>query len=111
MSTVPAEPAGAVAVICVDEFTVKELVLIPPNLTSVAPVKLLPVMTTVEPPAVEPLLGDTEDTVGAGAAMVMSKRLPALLPLCAAYIVEVPLAIKVTVMIVPTATEDSVLLA
>jgi hypothetical protein len=37
----------------------------PPNVTAVAPVNCLPVMVTVVPPAVEPLSGDAEITVGA----------------------------------------------
>jgi len=65
MSTVPADPAGAVAVIWVAEFTVKLVALLAPNLTAVAPSKLVPVITTLLPPAVEPLVGETEVTVGA----------------------------------------------
>ena len=51
MSTVPAEPAGAVAVIWVALLTVKLVALVAPNLTAVAPVKLVPVIVTVVPPA------------------------------------------------------------
>ena len=54
MSTVP-EPAGEVAVIWVSELTVKLAELALPNLTAVAPVKLLPVIVTVVPPKVEPV--------------------------------------------------------
>ena len=36
-----------------------------PNLTAVAPVKPVPVMVTVVPPAVGPVVGLTEVTVGA----------------------------------------------
>ena len=43
--TVP-DPAGAVAVICVELSTVLEVALVDPNLTSVAPVKFVPVITT-----------------------------------------------------------------
>ena len=64
MSTFPAEPAGEVAVIWVAELTVK-LAALEPNLTAVAPVKLVPVMVTDVPPAVEPVAGDTPVTVGA----------------------------------------------
>ena len=65
MSTVPAAPAGEVAVICVAELTVYDVALFAPNLTAVAPVKLVPVMTTLVPPAVGPDAGDTPVTVGA----------------------------------------------
>lgn len=64
MSTVPAEPAGAVAVIWVAEFTVKLVALVAPNFTAVAPLKLVPVMVMDEPPAVVPLVGETELIVG-----------------------------------------------
>ena len=65
MSTVPL-PAGDVAVICVAPLTVNELALAAPNFTAVAPVKLVPVMVTLVPPAVVPLFGLIAVTVGAG---------------------------------------------
>jgi hypothetical protein len=45
-------PVGTVAVICVDEFTVN-VALVPLNVTDVAPVKPVPVMTTEAPTAPE----------------------------------------------------------
>ena len=57
MSTVPAEPAGAVAVIWVALLTVTLVALVVPNLTAVAPVKLVPVIVTLVPPAVGPATG------------------------------------------------------
>ena len=65
MSTVPAEPAGAVAVIEVALLTVKPVALVAPNLTAVAPVRLVPVIVTLVPPAVGPAVGLTLLTVGA----------------------------------------------
>ena len=62
--TVPAASAGSTAVICVAELTVKLVAAVLPNFTAVAPVKLVPVMTTVVPPAVGPVLGLTAVTVG-----------------------------------------------
>ena len=53
-STVPAVPAGAVAVILVALLTVTFAALVGPNLTAAAPVKLVPVIVTVVPPAVGP---------------------------------------------------------
>ena len=47
--TDPVVPAPTTAVICVAEFTVKELALVPPNFTDVAPVKFEPVITTDVP--------------------------------------------------------------
>ncbi len=46
---------GTVAMICVEEFTVKELTLTPLIVTEVAPVKPVPVIVTKEPPV--PLAG------------------------------------------------------
>ena len=56
-STVPAAPAGEVAVMDVAELTVKDVALVAPNFTADAPVKLVPVMVTLAPPAVPPLVG------------------------------------------------------
>ena len=65
MLIVPVEPAGAVAVIDVDESTVYDVALVEPNLTAVAPVKPVPVMVMgLVPPAVPPTIGLTPVTVG-----------------------------------------------
>jgi uncharacterized membrane protein len=64
ISTVPALPAGEVAVIEVALFTVKLAAFAFPNLTAVAPVKLVPVIVTVVPPPPGPLVGFTAVTVG-----------------------------------------------
>ena len=65
MSTVLAAPAGEVAVMEVEELTVKLLAGVVPKVTAVAPVKLVPVRATEVPPAVDPELGLTAVTVGA----------------------------------------------
>jgi hypothetical protein len=65
MSTVPV-PAGEVAVIEVAELTVKPVAAVAPKFTAVAPVKLVPVIVTVVPPAVGPTVGEIEVTVGDG---------------------------------------------
>ena len=62
-STVPV-PAGEVAVIDVAELTVKPVAGVAPKLTAVAPVKPVPVMVTEVPPAVGPVVGEIEVTVG-----------------------------------------------
>src|SRR6516164_1360827 len=59
MSTVPAEPAGATAVIDVSELMVYEVAAVEPNRTAVAPVKPVPVMVTEAPPLVFHWLGLT----------------------------------------------------
>src|SRR5205807_1619438 len=48
------------------EITVKLGAGVAPNFTPVAPVKLTPVIVTVPPPAVLPMLGLTEVTAGSG---------------------------------------------
>ena len=58
-------PAGEVAVIEVALLTVNEVAAVLPNLTAVAPVKLVPVMATLVPPALGPLVGEIAVTVGA----------------------------------------------
>ena len=40
--------------------------LVPPKWTDVAPVKSVPVMVTLVPPAVAPMFGETPVIVGAG---------------------------------------------
>jgi hypothetical protein len=64
-STVPAASAGVTAVIVVALTTVKLAADTLPNLTALAPVKPVPVIVTLVPPAVGPLVGDTAVTVGA----------------------------------------------
>ncbi len=64
-STGPPTPAGAVAVI--EWRCDRELVAaVAPNLTAVAPVKLVPVIVTLVPPAAGPEDGLTAVTVGRG---------------------------------------------
>jgi hypothetical protein len=53
-STVPALPAGDVAVIVVPFVTENVVAAFAPNFTAVAPVKFVPVIVTLVPPAVEP---------------------------------------------------------
>jgi hypothetical protein len=63
-STVPALSAGEVAVIWVMLLIVKLVAAVDPNVTAVAPLRLVPVIVTVVPPAVDPPVGLTLDTVG-----------------------------------------------
>ena len=65
-STVPT-PVGEVAVIWVALSTVKDPAALLPNLTAVAPEKLVPVMVTLLPPDVGPVFGLMLVTVGAAA--------------------------------------------
>ena len=62
--TLPEAPDANTAVMVVALMTVKEDAAVLPKLTSVAPLKLLPVMVTVAPPAAE--VGVKEVITGAG---------------------------------------------
>ena len=73
-------PAGAVAVICVALLTVKPVAGVAPNATPVAPVKLVPVTTTVVPPASGPAVGEIDVTVGRCSTMVESAADGAFVP-------------------------------
>ena len=66
MLAVPAAPAGVEQVMEVAETTTTLVQAFPPTVTAAAPVKSVPVMVMLVPPAVEPLPGDTAVTVGAG---------------------------------------------
>ncbi len=66
--TGPALPPGLDVTIWVAEAT-KNGAAVVPKCTAVAPTKLVPVMVTPVPPAVEPETGLTAVTVGPGAAM------------------------------------------
>ena len=52
--TAPAACAGVIAVMVVALTTTTLVAAVPPNVTAVAPVKLVPVMVTLVPPAVGP---------------------------------------------------------
>ena len=63
---VPTLPEGVVQVAVVALVTLTLVHATPPTVMPVAPVRLVPVMVIGVPPAVEPLVGDTPVTVGAG---------------------------------------------
>ena len=69
---VPAVPAGVVTVMEVALFTTRLVAVVPPMVTPVAPVKLVPVMVMLVPPATGPLVGEILVTVGTPA---VSERL------------------------------------
>ena len=60
--TLPVAPLPTMAVICVAELMVKLAAGVPPKATAVAPVKLVPVMTTMVP--AQPEVGLNEVMVG-----------------------------------------------
>ena len=63
-STGPEAPAGAVAVTSVADTAVTLVAATVPNVTPVAPVRLVPVMVTWVPPVVGPVVGLIEVTAG-----------------------------------------------
>ena len=67
MSTVANRDTGETAVTCVGDTTVNEVASDAPNLTAVAPVRPVPLIVTVVPPATGPVFGEIE--VMAGKAM------------------------------------------
>ena len=71
--TVPADAAGATAVISLAETTVKLVAFLEPNLTAVVPVNPDPDTVTCVPPAKGPEAGDSAVTVGLVMAVFSSK--------------------------------------
>ena len=61
----PAEPAGVMQVTDVAVLALREVHALPPMLTPVTLLKLVPVIVKLVPPAVLPIWGDLEVTVGA----------------------------------------------
>jgi hypothetical protein len=64
-SFAPAVQAGVVAEIWVSSVKEKLVAAVPPKVTAVTPVKSVPVMVTLVPPASGPEAGDTVLMVGA----------------------------------------------
>ena len=63
--TAPTVLTGVTTVTDVALTLVIDVPEVPPKVTPVVAVKLVPVIVTVVPPAVGPLTGDTEEIVGA----------------------------------------------
>jgi hypothetical protein len=74
MSTRPAVWAGEVAEIRLGGVTTMDAAATPPKETVLPAVKFVPEMTTLVPPVVGPLFGETPVTVGATARAVDQKR-------------------------------------
>ena len=70
-STPPTAPTGLSTTTCV-ALLLWIVAATPPNFTAVAPARLLPVIVTVVPPAVEPVAGLTVATTGADGVAVYS---------------------------------------
>ncbi len=100
MSMVPALPAGAAAVIEPSELNVNQLAARVPNFTPVTPVKLLPEMVTIVPPAADPDVGVTDVTLATVAAVVVNWS--------ALEVEEVPALVVTVISTVPVANAGAV---
>jgi hypothetical protein len=96
--TVPAEPAGAVAVIVVELLTVNPVAFVAPNFTAVTFVKSVPVIVTDVPAVSGPAVGLSAVTVGAATYVYWS----------AADVVDVPSAFVTVTSTVPAACAGAV---
>src|SRR4051794_8098931 len=65
MSTLPADSAGDIATIDVEDFTENDAASSLPNFTDMTFVKFVPVMVTAVPPLAKPLLGARLLIIGA----------------------------------------------
>ena len=91
-STTPAEPAGAVTVIDVAEFTVNDVARVDPNSTVLALVIPVPRTTTDVPPVSGPAVSVTEVTMGRTTYVNLS----------AAEVGDVPPGVVTVMFTVPT---------
>ena len=66
MGTTPLGWAAVIPVIVVALVTLRDVTGVPPKETAVAPVKFVPVILIVVPPAATPTFGETAVIVGGG---------------------------------------------
>lgn len=96
--------AGLTAVMDVSLLTVNEAAGVPPKLTAVAPVKLLPVIVTAVPPASGPLNGLTPVTTGTGTGTLVTASANGPLPTPMVFVtVLLAVSIAETVLLAPFA--------
>ena len=62
--TAPAAPEGVTAVTVVALTTTTEVAALPPTVTELVPVRLVPVIVIAVPPLVGPTFGETDEIVG-----------------------------------------------
>jgi hypothetical protein len=110
-STVPASPAGEVAVTLVSLTTVTPVATALPKLTVTGAMNPVPVMVTDVPPASGPALGRTAVTVGTAAYVKWSAELVAEVPPGVVTVTSTMLAApagEVALMLVSLATVNEV---
>ena len=76
--TLPDVPAATTAIILVGDTTVNDVAAVPPKLTAVAPLKLVPVIVTTV--ATEPETGLNEEMLGKKSDKVLDQTPPPLVP-------------------------------
>ena len=97
---VPALPAGVVAVMVVSVKVPIMVAATPRMVTPVAPVKPVPVMVMLVPPAIGPLVGEILVTVGAATTVATWTAVPLLAPLVVTTAVRLPAVLRVVKLIV-----------
>jgi len=102
--TLPEAPLATTAVIVVAFTTLKEVAAVPPKLTAVAPVKLVPVMVTVAPLAA--LVGVNDEMVGAG-IKVNPARLAVPPGVVTDTLPEAPLATTAVIVVASTTLKEA----
>jgi len=101
--TLPEVPAATTAVMLVAETTLNDVAAVPPKLTAVAPVKLVPVIVTVAPIAA--LVGVKEVIVGAG-TKVNPTRVAVPPGVVTLTLPEVPAATTAVMLVAETTLND-----
>lgn len=100
---VPELPVPTIAVILVEDPTVKELAEVPPKLTLVVPVKLVPVIVTTVP--LFPLVGVKELMIG-GLPKVNPSLLPVPFTVATATFPVVPVPTTAVIPLAESTTKD-----
>ena len=101
---VPLVPLATTAVILVALTTVKEVAAVPPKLTAVAPVKLVPVMVTIAPDAADD--GVNELMLGAGINVKLLEELAVPPGVVTDIVPLVPLATTAVILVALTTVKE-----
>jgi hypothetical protein len=101
---VPLVPLATTAVILVALTTVKEVAAVPPKLTAVAPIKLVPVMVTVSPAPADD--GVNEPMLGAGIKVKLLEELAVPPGVVTDIIPVVPLATTAVMLVAFTTVKE-----
>jgi hypothetical protein len=100
--TTPNAWAGAVAVICESLTTVTAVAAVPPRVTPVVPIRFVPVIVTLLPPAIGPAAGAMAVNVGNGRyvyALFLRAVWPSLLVTTTSMEPVVPAGVKAVIVV------------